>query len=495
MLFSLKTAAEGRAVMAALSASQAVIEFTPAGIILTANANFLTAVGYSLDEIRGRHHSLFCEPEHADSDAYRRFWQDLAQGQFQAAAFKRRARDGRVLWLQATYNPIRDGSGKVVKIIKFASDITEAKLRELDHAGKVDAIGRAQAVIEFTPAGDILTANDNFLAATGYRLDEIQGRHHSLFCEPAVAGSDAYRRFWDELKQGRLQAGEFRRLGKGGGEVFIQANYNPIFDDTGAVVKVVKFATDITDTVRRRRRNDDLGQAVHSDLGGVMASVAEANRLTSAAAMASAETGSVIDNMAAASEELSQSVQDIAHSMGQARDGVEDVFKHAETANAQAATLNTSAAAMTHIVTLIQDIAGQINLLALNASIESARAGEAGRGFAVVASEVKSLANQAAASTKTIAGEIATMQAVSHDVVSALGLISHSMNAVLANVASVAGAIEQQNAVTGEITHNMQSAVRSVHGIRDSLDSIGATFAQVSDASEKVKGNVEVMVG
>ena len=494
MLFTSKAASDGRAVMAALSASQAVIEFTPTGTILTANANFLALSGYGLDEIRGHHHSLFCAPEQTAGDDYRHFWQTLAEGHFHAAAFKRFGKGGRVMWLQATYNPIRDPAGKVIKVIKFASDITEAKQREIDFAGKVDAIGRAQAVIEFTTSGAVLSTNSNFLDVMGYALGEIQGKLHAQFCDPAYAASADYRRFWDELRQGRFQAGEFRRLGKGGREVFIQANYNPILDDTGTVVKIVKFATDVTDMVRRRHRNDALGQTIHGELGGVMTSVDEANRMTATAASVSGETSSVIGAMAAAAEELNQSVKDIAENMSQARGGVESVFKHAETANAQATTLNASAAAMTNVVTLIQGIAGQINLLALNASIESARAGEAGRGFAVVASEVKSLANQAAQSTQTIASEIANMQTVTNEVVGALGLISTSMNTVLENVASVAGAIEQQNAVTGEITYNMQSAVRSVHGIRDSLDRIGVTFAHVTEASEKVKDSVEVMV-
>ncbi len=480
--------------MAALSASQAVIEFTPAGIILTANENFLNVTGYTLNELRGRHHSLFCEPDHVSSDDYRQFWQSLAQGRFQAAAFKRRGKDGRVLWLQATYNPVRDVTGKVIKVIKFASDVTDAKRREIDFAGKVEAIGRAQAVIEFTTDGKVLTANQNFLDTLGYGLDEIQGKPHATFCDPAYAASAEYRHFWSELKAGRFQTGEFRRLGKGGREVFIQANYNPIFDDTGAVVKVVKFATDITGNVQRRRRNDELGQTIHGDLGGVITSMTEANKMTASATSMSGETSSVISAMAAAAEELSQSVHEIAQNMSQARGGVESVFKHAETANAQAATLNASAASMTNVVSLIQGIAGQINLLALNATIESARAGDAGRGFAVVASEVKNLANQAAASTQTIAGEIATMQSVTNEVVGALSLISNSMNTVLENVASVAGAIEQQNSVTGEITHNMQTAVRSVHDISDSLGRISQTFAQVSAASEQVKQSVDTLV-
>jgi methyl-accepting chemotaxis protein len=494
MLFSKQATNDTKSIVAALNASQAVIEFTPAGDILTANDNFLKAMGYSLADITGRHHSLFCEPAYAASDAYRGFWRDLANGQFQSSVFKRLGKGGRIVWLQATYNPIRDVSGRVVKIIKFASDITEAKMKAADQAGKIDAISRAQAVIEFTPQGEVITANDNFLNALGYRLDEIQGRPHSQFCEPAYAASDAYRRFWEDLRAGHFQAAEYRRLGKGGREVYIQANYNPIFDDTGAVVKVVKFATDTTEAVRRRMRNESLSQTINNDLGGVMQRMTEATRMTSSATTASSDTGAIINSVAAASEELSQSVREISQNMGSARLSVESVFRHAGDATVSAAGLNKSAAAMSNIVTLIQSIAGQINLLALNATIESARAGEAGRGFAVVASEVKNLANQAASSTKTIASEIATMQSVTGEVVSALDLISGSMDSVLENVASVASAMEQQNAVTSEISGNMQSAVTAINQINGSLDQINHTFANVTQASEKVKSDVEALV-
>jgi methyl-accepting chemotaxis protein len=486
-MFFKKTDSNEHAVLDALNASQAVIEFTPDGRILTANPNFLNAVGYSLDEIAGRHHSLFCDPTYAATEDYRAFWAGLGRGEFTANVFKRFGKGGRVIWLQATYNPIRDRSGRVVKVIKFASDITAQKLRDLDMAGKIEAINRAQAVIEFTPQGEVLTANENFLKTVGYRLDEIQGRHHSLFCDPAYTASEDYRSFWEALRRGEYRAAEHKRLGKGGREVHIQATYNPVFDDTGTVVKVVKFATDITRGVQRRTRSVELNR----ELGTVVERIAGANRQASTAATASSDTGAMINSVAAAAEEMSQSVRDIASSMGHARGSVEGVFRHAETASASAGALNRSAAAMTNIVTLIQDIAGQINLLALNATIESARAGEAGRGFAVVASEVKNLANQAANSTKTIAGEIATMQSVTGEVVDTLSLISESLIGVLDNVTSVAGTLEQQTAATHEITHNMQVAVGAVRDINDSLDTMSATFAEVVQESEKVKREMD----
>ena len=490
MLFSSRAHQDDKAVIAALNTSLAVIEFTPRGDIITANNNFLACTGYTLSDIQGRHHSLFCEKDYIETETYRRFWADLERGLFNSGTFKRVAKGGAPLWLQATYNPIRDGKGRIVKVIKFASDITAARLREMDEAGKINAVYRAQAVIEFTPTGEIITANDNFLQALGYSLDEIKGRHHRLFCEEAYANSEAYRVFWERLGRGEYQAAEYKRLGKGGREVYIQATYNPIFDEAGKVIKVVKFASDVTAVVQRRLRND----RANASLGTVITQIFDAAEKATSASSASEETGAIINSVAAASEELSQSVRDISQSMTFARTSVEGVFKHAETANVSANTLTTSAAAMNNVVKLINDIAGQINLLALNATIESARAGEAGRGFAVVASEVKNLAKQAAHSTQTIASEISNMQAVTTEVVSALGLISNSMNDVLSNVTSIAGAIEQQNAVTGEITHNMQSAVTAVGQINDSLSNISETFSHVAEASEKVKQEMQALV-
>ncbi|MDV6332340.1 PAS domain-containing methyl-accepting chemotaxis protein [Asticcacaulis sp. 201] len=494
MFFKAPGGTDGKSVLAALDASQAIIEFKPDGSILTANSNFLTTLGYTLSDIVGRNHSLFCARIYTESEDYRRFWRELASGQSQSGSFKRFSKTGDVIWLQATYAPVRDLSGRVIKIIKLATDITAAKLAEIDHKGKVEALNRSQAVIEFTPSGNVVTANDTFLKTMGYSLADVTGKPHSFFCDADFSNSPEYRQFWERLRAGHFQTGEFVRIGQGGRKVYIQASYNPILDDTGHVIKVVKFATDMTATVEKRLRNANLSQSIHGDLNGLVANMTQATHMTASAATASSETGAIINSVAAASEELNHSVRDISTSMGHARQSVEGVFKHAENAIVSAAGLNKSAAAMNNIVTLIQSIAGQINLLALNATIESARAGDAGKGFAVVASEVKTLANQAAASTKTIASEIATMQAATGEVVDALDLISGSMDSVLGNVTSVASAMEQQNAVTNEISHNMQSAVSAVEQINDSLGQITHTFSNVAAASEKVRSDVEVLV-
>lgn len=483
-----------QAIIDALNASQAVIEFTPNGDILHANENFLSALGYGLSEIVGNHHRIFCEPSFVNSAQYGQFWQNLSRGIFQSGEFKRIAKGGRIVWIQASYNPIRNNKGEIVKVVKFASDITDAKNAAIDAKGKIDAINRSQAVIEFKPSGEILHANENFLGAVGYGLNEIVGNFHKMFCEPNYAKSNEYSQFWDALRAGKFQSAEYKRIGKGGREIYIQASYNPIFDDTGAVIKVVKFATDITEMVKKRIRNEGLSHEINQDLGGVVTQVNMAAEMTSKAASASTETGAIVNSVAAAAEEMSQSVKEISVNMVNAKTNVEGVFSHAEAANRSADNLSQSAAAMNNIVTIIQDIAGQINLLALNATIESARAGEAGRGFAVVASEVKTLASQVSNSTQTIGSEIANMQSVSGEVVQSLSVISSSMNSVLDNVASVASAIEQQNAVTVDISQNMQQAVGAVNEISSSLEEINGAFNMVSQASEKVKTDVEALV-
>jgi methyl-accepting chemotaxis protein len=483
-----------RAVLAALSASQAMIEFLPTGEILRANENFLTTLGYRLDEVVGRNHSLFCDPTYVQSTDYQTFWRALRAGQFQSQEFKRFGKGGRVIWLQATYNPIRDRRGQVIKVVKFASDITAAKRKAIDDAGKISAIYLSQAVIEFTPDGTVIAANDNFLKAMGYALTEIVGKSHRMFCDEDFVQSPDYTALWRKLANGEFVAAEYRRLGKNRREVFIQAAYNPIFDDTGQVTKIVKFAVDMTSQVQQRVRNDGISHEINTELGGVIHQILDAGKMANGASRASSETGAIINSVAAASEELSYSIREIAGSMATARESVQNIVQFAESANSAAAGLNDSAVSMNSVVGLIQDIASQINLLALNATIESARAGEAGKGFAVVASEVKSLANQAAHSTKTIGDEISKMQSVSTDVVQALALISRNITGVLENVSVVATSVDQQNTVTGEISSNMQTAVSAVEQIEKSLGHISSTFNQVSDASELVKQRVETLV-
>ncbi len=240
----------------AISKSQAVIEFKLDGTIITANQNFLDAVGYTLGEIKGRHHGMFVAPAERDSAAYREFWARLNRGEYQAAQYKRFGKGGREIWIQASYNPILDAAGKPAGVIKFATDITAQKIRGMEDAGKIAAIDRAQAVIEFNMDGTIVTANDNFLSAVGYSLAEIEGKHHSMFVVPAERDSAAYREFWAKLNRGEFDSAEYKRIAKGGREIWILATYNPILNEAGKPFKVVKFATDVTEQKLKAADND-----------------------------------------------------------------------------------------------------------------------------------------------------------------------------------------------------------------------------------------------
>ena len=247
-----------RGQIAAINKAQAVIEFQLDGTIITANDNFLKTLGYTLEEVKGQHHSLFVEPAYRASTEYKQFWRDLNDGKYQAAEYKRIGKGGKEVWIQASYNPILDANGKPFKVVKYATDVTETKLRNADFQGQIAAVGKAQAVIEFHLDGTVITANDNFLNALGYTLAEIKGQHHSLFVDPAYRASADYKQFWRDLNDGKYQAAEYKRIGKGGKEVWIQASYNPIMDLNGRPFKVVKFATDISaakvDSINNQRQ-------------------------------------------------------------------------------------------------------------------------------------------------------------------------------------------------------------------------------------------------
>jgi len=424
---------EDAGMIAAISRAQAVIAFNLDGTIVTANENFLKTLGYSLGEIQGKHHSMFVEPAMRDSAAYREFWASLNRGEYQAAEYKRIGKGGKEVWILASYNPILDEKGKPFKVVKFATDVTQQKLRTADLAGQIAAIGKSQAVIEFNMDGSVLTANENFLNALGYSLGEIQGKRHSMFVDASERDGAAYREFWANLNAGRYQAGEFKRIGKGGREIWIQASYNPILDLNGKPFKVVKYATDTTAQVIARKKSDSVR--------GMM------------------------ETVAAGAEELNASVREISETMTKSRQTASAAVVRVDAADQQAQRLSAASESMGGIVELIGNITGQINLLALNATIESARAGEAGRGFAVVASEVKNLANQAKQATDKIGQEIGNLNGISADVVSALTAIKQSIQEVSEYVTSTAAAVEEQSTVTSEMSTSMQRAAAEAAGI------------------------------
>ncbi len=492
MFGSLSKAAsrEMQAKLAALDKSQGVIELTLDGTVIIANGNFLNVLGYGLSEIVGQHHSLFVEPALRNSPAYTQFWAKLRAGEYQAGQFKRIGKGGREIWIEATYNPLFDASGRPYKIVKFATDITQQKAEDADRQGQIAAISKSQAVIAFNLDGTVLDANQNFLSTLGYTLPEIQGRHHSLFVEQETKDSRDYAAFWARLREGTYQAGQFKRVAKDGRAVWIEASYNPILDADGRPYKVVKFATDITQQVTLMA---DLKQLIEKNFGEIDTAILRSNHEANSATQAAGITSNNVQTMAAAAEELAASVAEISESMSKARSATDEAHAHVEAAGEFTGKLTTTAAAMTGIVGLIQTIASQINLLALNATIESARAGEAGRGFAVVAQEVKNLANQAARATEQISAEIDSVQAVSQQVVGSLDTIQGSVERMRDYVVSTAAAVEEQSVVTRDMSSNMQEAASAVGAIAQNVMAISGSITNVSQAVTTTKDAASVL--
>src|SRR3569623_1192524 len=366
---------ELRSQLDAVSRSQAVIEFKLDGTIITANENFLGALGYRLDEVQGKHHGMFVPEAERSSADYLEFWSKLRAGEFQSREFRRIAKDGRAIWIQASYNPLFDRSGKPYKVIKFAFDITQQKMRSADYEGQIKAIHKSQAVIEFDLDGRILTANDNFLATLGYPLEEIRGQHHGMCVEAAYRSSPEYREFWSALRRGEYQAGEFKRVGKSGRVVWIQASYKPINSAGGELMKVVKFATDVTAQVEDRIRRGDIQKAIDGDLDLITGAVNETTGRITSVVGASTQTSSNMQAVASGAEELAASVGEISRQAANALDISMRAVKQANETNeivGQIAEVQSTTANAVTVIEGITETISQVNEIssAIAASVE-----------------------------------------------------------------------------------------------------------------------------
>lgn len=484
----------------AIRHSQAVVEFELDGTIIDANEIFLETMGYTLGEIQGQRHSMFVDENTRGTAEYREMWQRLNRGEFVAGEFRRVGKGGREVYIQGVYSPIVDKQGKPFKVVKYATDVTQAKLRNADYQGQVAAIGRVQAVIEFGLDGVIMNANDNFLQAMGYRIEEVRGRHHSMFVDPALAASVSYRQFWADLAAGHQQSGRFRRLGKGGQEVWIQGSYFPILDQAGRPFKVVKYVTDITRLKQVEAALENTVQTLASaaqELTSVsqqMASNSEETAAQASVVSAAAEQVSRnVETVASAAEEMGASIQEIAKNANEAARVATAAVKVADKTNATVSKLGESSVEIGNVIKVITSIAQQTNLLALNATIEAARAGEAGKGFAVVANEVKELAKQTAKATEDIGGKIEAIQADTQSAVDAIGQIGMIIGQINDMQSTIASAVEQQTATTAEISRNVGEAAlgsreiaQNVMGVAQAAHSTTAGAANTKSAAEEL---------
>ncbi|TWB52042.1 methyl-accepting chemotaxis sensory transducer with Pas/Pac sensor [Rhizobium sp. ERR 922] len=507
-MFSLSS--DASRILSAVSKSQAIIEFDIQGKVLTANENFCRTLGYELKEIVGNHHRMFCDPSYVTTPAYQDFWARLGRGEHDAGTYKRHAKGNREIWIQASYNPVFR-NGKPIKVVKFAVDVTEAKKKAIDDAGKLEALSRSQAVIEFLPTGEILTANENFCSAMGYALGEITGKHHSIFCDPSYARTEEYKRFWQRLAQGEFIANEFVRYGKGGKEIWIQAAYNPIVDADGKVYKVVKFATDVTsrmsaineiagalrslsegDLTKTLQRSfvpsmEQLRHDFNATIEKLSETLTTVGHNASAIAAGSRELGHSAEAFSRRTEQQAASVEETAAALEEITTTVTDSSQRAEEAgrlvaetkrgaeesgtvvrNAVAAMdqIEKSSREITNIIGVIDDIAFQTNLLALNAGVEAARAGEAGKGFAVVAQEVRELAQRSASAAKEIKALITTS---SQHVKNGVGLVGQTGRALEHIVTQVAD-INTNVAAIVKASKEQTIGLREINSAINSLD-------------------------
>jgi len=526
--------------LAAIGKAMGVIEFNLDGTILNANQNFLDVLGYSLGEIQGKHHSMFVDSAYRQSPEYKQFWEKLGRGEYDAGQYKRIGKGGKEIWIQASYNPILDMNGKPFKVVKYATDITVQKLQTADFEGQLAAIGKVMGVIEFNMDGTVRGANQNFLNVLGYSLDEIQGKHHSMFVDSAYRQSPEYKQFWEKLGHGEYDAGQYKRFGKGGKEVWIQASYNPILDMNGKPFKVVKYATDVTEQVNAANamkqaveetqrvagaaQDGDLTQRIPMEgkTGSIEALCSGVNSLvqnmfdvisvikesSDAVTTASKEIASGNQDLSQRTEEQASSLEETASSMEELTSTVKQNAENAKQANQLAvsasdiaakggdvvrasvqtmAQISESSKRISDIISVIDGIAFQTNILALNAAVEAARAGEQGRGFAVVAGEVRNLAQRSANAAKEIKDLITDSVSKVQSGTSQVNEAGQTMDEIVNGIKRVTDIMAEISAASAEQSNGIEQVNQAITQMDEVTQQNAALVEQAAAAAESLE--------
>jgi methyl-accepting chemotaxis protein len=513
-----QTDADYRGQIAAINRAQAVIEFSMDGTVQAVNDNFANVTGYSRAEVVGKHHSMFTDSGVANGAEYRAFWAKLNRGEYDVGTYKRLGKGGREVWIQASYNPITDVNGKPFKVVKYATDVTEQMIRNADFAGQLAAIGKSQAVIEFDLDGTVRKINENFARTMGYNASEVVGHHHDMFAEPAVAASGEYRALWAKLNRGEAEIGNYKRIAKGGREVWLQASYNPIADANGKPFKIVKYASDVTAQMHGQQMlqatvsqtqsavklaaEGDLTQRISLEgktgdleilcrgVNGLLESTSELVRQVKTAtgevqqgaaeiskgnlnlSQRTEQQASSLEETASSMEEMTSTVKQTADNAGQANQLAMAARQQAEKGGSVVGSavqamsgINEASKKIADIIGVIDEIAFQTNLLALNAAVEAARAGEQGRGFAVVATEVRNLAGRSATAAKEIKA-----------------LIQDSV-----------ARVEQGSKLVDESGRTLEEIVNAVKKVTDIVAEIAAASREQSSGIEQVNKAVMQM--
>ncbi|RXJ99492.1 chemotaxis protein [Arcobacter sp. CECT 8986] len=486
---------EDKTKLKAIEDNYGVISFKPDGTIINANKNFLDTLGYTLEEVVGKNHSIFCVDVYKTSDRYKKFWEDLNKGITQTSEFRRIRKDKKIIYIQASYNPIKDNNGKVYEVIKFAQDITERKIQSLDYSGQVQAIGKSQAVIEFNMDGTIINANQNFLDAIGYNLDEIVGKHHRIFCEESYANSKEYADFWVNLNAGNYSSGEYLRIGKNNKRVWIQASYNPILDTEGKPFKIVKYAVDVTKRKNMIYEIDENVQNLTSslthltDASKAMAKGAKITQDGSEEINESiSQINEAVSNLSEKIESMLSSISSISSTSKEAERMTKEAREQSKQTTQSMIKLNEESQKIGETMNTITQIAFQTNILSLNAAVEAATAGEAGKGFAVVAQEVRNLASRSDAAAKNITSAIELIQSLVKTSLDSIHNIDSTIEEITTISTDISKSMKNQEDITNELS---STALQASQGVNEVTNSMNRVSQNALEGGEKAKQTVQ----